>query len=124
MGTSQGGGLVLALASLDERVKAVVAHLPFFCDMRHNQAFKGSDLDKPEYLNTFDFFDPVNLASRCRSPALLSTGGKDATSPQESIRAIFDHLGGIKSLAHYPDLPHTSCGDFYEMSWQWMERYL
>ncbi|HRE80812.1 MAG TPA: acetylxylan esterase, partial [Opitutaceae bacterium] len=34
VGTSQGGGIALAVGSLDSRVKAVVAHVPFLCDMR------------------------------------------------------------------------------------------
>ncbi|MBL8178866.1 MAG: acetylxylan esterase, partial [Bryobacterales bacterium] len=33
-GTSQGGGIVLAVAALDERVKVVAAHVPFLCDFR------------------------------------------------------------------------------------------
>jgi len=34
VGTSQGGGISLAVAVLDGRVKAVVAHVPFLCDFR------------------------------------------------------------------------------------------
>ena len=32
VGTSQGGGISLAVAALDSRVKAVVAHVPFLCN--------------------------------------------------------------------------------------------
>ncbi len=124
MGTSQGGGLVLAAAALDPRVKAVVAHLPYFCDMRHNPAFRGSEIDDPQKLATFDYFDPVNLAPRLRAPTLLSSGGRDDTCPPQTIRAVFDQLPGIKALARYPDLAHTSCADFYVMAWDWVDRYL
>ena len=34
VGTSQGGGMALAVTALDPRVKVVVAHVPFLCDMR------------------------------------------------------------------------------------------
>ncbi|MEJ7829462.1 MAG: acetylxylan esterase, partial [Segetibacter sp.] len=32
--SSQGGGIALAVAALDKRVKAVVAHVPFLCNFR------------------------------------------------------------------------------------------
>ena len=42
MGTSQGGGIVLAVAALDSRVKAVAAHVPFLCDMRRAALIPGA----------------------------------------------------------------------------------
>lgn len=124
MGTSQGGGIALSVAGIDSRLKACVAHVPFFCDMRNNSAYKGSELDNPAYLDTTDYFDPANLAYRIKAPTLLSSGGRDVTCPSDTIRAVFDRLSGIKALAHYPDLTHTTCGAFYGMSWDWMEKYL
>jgi cephalosporin-C deacetylase len=126
MGTSQGGMIVLAVGAIDQRVKAVVSHLPALCDFRKNPAQKLSPdlINDPAFLNTYDYFDPVNLAPLLRAPTLVSSGGKDTTCPDVTIRAVFDRLPGIKSLAHYPDLIHTSSGDFYEMSWDWMKRYL
>jgi cephalosporin-C deacetylase len=125
MGTSQGGGIVLAAGALDPRVRAVVAHVPYFCDVRNNASFRACELGQdPVFLDIFDAFDPVHLAPRLRAPTLISSGGRDKMCPPETIRAVFDRLPGIKSLAHYPDLTHTSCGDFYAMSWEWMERWL
>jgi len=124
MGTSQGGGIVLASSALIPRIKAVVAHVPYFCDMRHNTAFATGELDTPEHLATFDYFDPVQLAHRLHAPTLLSSGGKDATCPAETIRAVFDQLPGIKGLLHYPELIHTSSLGFYRASWEWMATYL
>ena len=125
MGTSQGGGLVLALGSIDPRVKAVVAHVPFLCDFRHHSGTLAADLAKdPRFLEPYEWVDPSQLASGLRAPTLLSSGGKDTTCPTEAIRAIFDRLPGIKSLAHFPELPHTTSIDFYQMAWEWMRRYL
>src|SRR5690349_3100122 len=45
-GTSQGGGMALAVASLDPRVRAVVAHVPFLCDMRQAARTEGSLIKK------------------------------------------------------------------------------
>jgi len=124
MGTSQGGGIVLSSSALEPRIRAVVAHVPFFCDMAHNSAFRGSELDKPENLATFTCFDPVSHAPHLHAATLLSSGGKDKTCPPETIRAVFDRLPGIKALAHYPELTHTSSPAFYRMGWEWMETYL
>ena len=133
MGTSQGGGLVLGLAALDPRVKAVTAHLPFMCNFRLTATIEGSlvrkllqqygDMNENSF-NTLDYFDPYVLAHQIKVPTLVSAGGKDQTCPAAGIRSVFDRLGGIKALAYYPELPHTSCGDFYKMSWEWMDRNL
>lgn len=125
VGTSQGGGMVLSATALDPRAKAVVAHVPYLCDMRHNMALGASELGQDaRFLNTFDLFDPVNLAPKLHAATLLSSGGKDKTCPPSTIRPVFDQLAGIKSLAHLPDLAHTFSTDFYQMSWDWMERYV
>lgn len=133
MGTSVGGGIVLAVAGLDARVKAVVAHVPCLCDMRLAATIEGCLLNTrleqygkriPDSFKTLDYFDPVNLARGLQAPVLVSAGGNDKVCPAEAIRSVFDKLAGIKALAFYPDLIHTSAGDFYSMSWEWMERHL
>ena len=139
IGISQGGGLVLAAAALDPRIKAVVARVPFLCDMRLAATIDNSLvkvlLDRygaltPGNLNTLDYFDPVNLAHRLQAPTLIGAGGKDTTCPAQTVRAVFDKLAGIKVLAIYPNMDHPSGSDshateaFYEMGWDWMERYL
>ncbi len=133
MGTSQGGGIVLAVGALDSRVKAVAAHVPFLCDMRRAALVPGALvktlLERHGVLNartlrTLDYFDPANLAEGLRAPVLLSAGGQDTICPPETIRSVFDRLPGIKSIVVYPALPHTSSGDFYKMGWEWMDRHL
>jgi cephalosporin-C deacetylase len=132
-GTSQGGGIALAAASLDTRLKAVVALLPFLCDMRRGARIEGSLVKKlldeagvndEAHLRTLDYFDPVQLVSTLRAPALVSSGGRDTTCPAETIRAVFDRIPGVKSLFHDPDLPHTSSETFYGLTWQWLDRWL
>ena len=133
MGTSQGGGIVLAVGGLEPRVQAVVAHVPFLCDMRRAARIEGSLIRKlledyhalsPENLRTLDYFDPLNLGQRLKAPTLVSAGGQDRGCPAETIKTVFERLAGIKSLVYYPELPHTSAGDFYRMSWEWMGRHL
>jgi cephalosporin-C deacetylase len=132
-GTSQGGGIALAVASLDSRVKAVVAHVPFLCDMRAAARTRGSLVGRlldqagrnnEEALRTLDYFDPLNLVPRLRSPALVSSGGKDLTCPSPGIRAVFDRIPSVKSLFQDPELIHTTSAPFYDMMWSWIDRYV
>lgn len=133
VGTSQGGGIAVAVAAIDRRVKVVVAHVPFLCDMRTaartpdalvKHLLDTAGLNNEAALHTLDYFDPLQLAPDLRAPVLLSAGGKDVTCPAATIRAVFERLPGIKALMFYPELPHTSCAAFYEMSWPWLDFYL
>jgi cephalosporin-C deacetylase len=133
MGTSQGGGIALAVAALDPRVRAVAAHVPCLCDMREAAAIPGSlvntllnkgNANRPSAWNTLDYFDPLRLAPNIHAPTLISAGGKDKTCPASTIRSVFDAVTATKTLAWYPDLPHTSSQSFYALSWTWMEMYL
>lgn len=133
MGTSQGGGIALAVAALDGRIRAVVAHVPCLSGMREAAAIAGSlvntlldkaNLNNPDAWNTLDYFDPLRLATTIRAPTLMSAGGKDRTCPASTIRSVFDSVTAVKSLAWYPELPHTSSASFYALSWTWMDLYV
>lgn len=131
--TSQGGGIALAVGSLDPRIRAVSAHVPFLCDMRLAARTPGAlvknALDKAgkndeATLRTLDFFDPLQLVPRLRVPTLISAGGKDTTCPATTIRNVFDRIESVKSLFHDPALIHTTSAPFYEMMWNWLDRYV
>lgn len=133
VGTSQGGGIALAVGSLDPRVKAVVAHVPFLCDMRTaartpnalvKKLLDAAGVNNEAALSTLDYFDPLQLVSALRVPVLMSAGGRDETCPAETIRATFDRIPSIKSLSWYPQLTHTSSSGFYDMTWPWLDLYL
>lgn len=123
-GTSQGGMLALQLASVDSRVSAVVSHVPYLCDVRHNPAFAQSLARDEVFLKTWDYFEPLHLAPHIRGATLLSAGGRDTTCPAETIHAVYDKLTCVRSIAHFPSLTHTSSGDFYAMGWEWITRNL
>ena len=135
MGSSQGAFLSLGVGAIDRRVRAVVAHVPFLCNLRHNPCFDlagGPDtywgnwkaVQDPKLINTFDYFDPVNLAHRLMMPVALSSGGRDKICPASSIRAVFDRLPGIRSLTHFPTMGHDPSSEFFAMGWNWMRTYL
>lgn len=129
--TSQGAGISLAVASLDSRVKVVVAHVPFLCNMRLAATMPSlvrGLLDKAKAnndksLHTLDYFDPLNLVSHLHVPVLMSAGGKDHTCPQQTIRSVYKRINSIKELKFYPNLAHTTCLDFYNYMWRWLDHY-
>ena len=115
--TSQGGGIALAVASLDQRIKAVVAHVPFLCDVRRAARIEGSlikklldtaQLNDEQHLRALEHFDPLQLVPALRAPALISSGGKDSVCPgprrfaPSSTRCL-----GVKSLFHDPKSART-----------------
>jgi cephalosporin-C deacetylase len=130
LGTSQGGGFALAVGALDPRVKAVVAHVPFLCDFRlaartpnsmvKNLLDRAGSNDEAA-LRTLDYFDPLQLAPKLRVPVLMSAGGKDEGCPAATIQSVYERLPGVKLLKNYPDLPHTTCLDFYNFTWPWLD---
>ncbi|TZF83273.1 prolyl oligopeptidase family serine peptidase [Pedobacter sp. BS3] len=132
MSTSQGGDICLAVAALDSRVKAVVAHVPFLCNMRLAATMPSlvkTVLDKggknnEKYLSTLDYFDPYQLAPAIRCPVFMSAGGKDVLCPQPTIQSVYNRLTCKKKIKIYPDLPHTTCLDFYKRRWPWVEKQL
>src|SRR5262249_4753624 len=74
-------------------------------------------------LRALEYFDPLRLAPRLHIPVLMSAGGKDEICPLSTIASVYQQLPGTnKTLKIYPDLPHTSCVDFYNLSWLWLER--
>lgn len=128
--TSQGGGISLAVAGLDSRVKAVVAHVSFLCNMPmaagtpsliKNRLDK-FNLNNSDALNVLAYFDCLQLAPMRKFPVLMSAGGKDTTCPLPTIQSVYERLRGKKSLKIYPDLTHTSCLDFYNQTWKWLEK--
>jgi cephalosporin-C deacetylase len=132
VGTSQGGGLSLVVGALDSRVKAVVAHVPFLCNFP--LAARTSSLVKKlldqagrndaTALRTLAYFDAWQLAPQLRVPVLMSAGGKDGVCPPATIRSVYDRIPGQnKTLKPYPNLAHTSCVDFYNATWPWLDEH-
>ena len=133
MGTSQGGGIALAVGALDSRTRAIVAHLPCLCDMREAARIPGSlinsqltkaDVNRSDAWDTLEYFDPLRLASSIHVPTLISAGGRDTVCPDSTIRPVFDAVKAVKALLWYPELPHTSSQSFYSLSWTWIDMYV
>lgn len=133
---SQGGGLTLATASLDSRLKVAVAEEPFLCNFpvaikittspyRELNDYAASHPDEHQaMLDTLAYFDTLNLVQNIQCPTLVDIGMKDETCPYRTIMPVFERIPAPKGLHIYPDLSHSPCTDFNAHARSWLHRYL
>ena len=115
-GSSQGGALSLAAASLvPSLVKAVVSQVPFLCHIRRMVTLVDTDpfheLVRFFRVNphrvaaaqrTLDYIDLLHLTPRATAPLLASAALMDATCPPSGIFAAVNAYGGPdKDIAVY-----------------------
>ncbi|TSB20383.1 acetylxylan esterase [Streptomyces benahoarensis] len=108
-GRSQGGACALAVAGLVPEVAAALIDVPFLTDIRRAlevtedgpygelaRYFAGERLDIDRALATLDHVDGLNFAARAQTPALFSTGLRDAVTPPSTGFAAYHHYAGPK----------------------------
>ena len=123
LGTSQGGGITLAVAGLVEGLVAAVPRVPFLCDFRRASVITDSDPYKQigRYLavhrhraeqvhEVLSYFDGVNFAKRATAPALFSTALMDATCPPSTVFGAFHEYAGEKRITVWPYNGHEGGG--------------
>jgi cephalosporin-C deacetylase len=130
-GTSQGGGLALAVAGLSSDVRAAAIDVPFLCHWR--RAVEATDADPyhelTRYLSvrrdqvdsaftTLSYCDGVNFATRATAPALFSVGLMDDICPPSTVFAAFNHYAGPHDIRVWPYNGHDA-GELVQQS----ERY-
>ena len=128
VGTSQGGGIALAVAGLSEISKGLVSNVPFLCHFR--RAVQITDnapyseivnylkvhRDKEEIVfRTLSYFDGVNFAARAKIPALFSVALMDKTCPPSTVFAAYNHYAGPKEIKVYPFNEHEGGESFQRM---------
>jgi cephalosporin-C deacetylase len=136
-GFSQGGGLSLAVAALDDRPALTMPGMPFLCHFERpleiSKAYPYWELadyirkypDRAERVfQTLSYFDNLNLADRIKCPALVSVGLIDEICPPSTIFAVYNRLNVPKHLAvfpyHTPERPETQ----WEIEIHWANHYL
>ncbi|MCH8349672.1 MAG: acetylxylan esterase [Chloroflexi bacterium] len=133
---SQGGGLTLATAALDHRLRVAVAEEPFLCNYPVSVDITTSPYRElcdytaqhPEQreaiLETLSYFDCKSLAPLIECPTLMNIGLKDETCPSTTIMPVFEQIPGLKAIHVYPELTHSPCTDFNAHAMNWLRRYL
>ncbi len=122
-GASQGGGLTLACAALEPRIRRAAPIYPFLCDY---QRVWEMDLDEgayeelKSYFRRFDprhereaaiftqlgYVDVQHLAPRIRAEVRLAVGLRDKICPPSTQFAAYNKISAPKSLDLYPEFAH------------------
>ena len=125
-GISQGGGLCIAAAGLDQSIKAVMTNVPFLCHYR--RATEITDVNPYEEIahflrihrnreadvfRTLSYFDGLNFAVRARGAALFAVGLMDDICPPSTVYAAYNHYAGPKDIRVYRYNYHDGGGTFH-----------
>jgi cephalosporin-C deacetylase len=137
MGASQGGGLTLACAALEPRIKRIAPCYPFLSDY---QRVWDMDLAKDAYeelryyFRSFDpfheregeiftrlgYIDVQHLASRIKAQTLMAITLMDPICPPSTQFAAFNKIKAKKQTALYPDYGHEYLREWGDKTFQFM----
>lgn len=130
VGGSQGGGIALAAAGLDAKVRAMMADVPFLCDFPRAIGMTPRDpypeivrylavhRDKvADVMETLRYFDGICFGARCRASALFSVAMMDTICPPSTVFAAFNAFAGAdKAIREYAFNDHEGGGGFHEQA--------
>src|SRR5690606_6149384 len=118
-GTSQGGGLALAVGALHREVAAVVADVPFLCHFERavtvTDAAPYSEITSylsvhrgaaEQVFRTLSYVDGVTMARRVTVPTMVSVALMDTTCPPSTVFAAANALPSPPRLEVYPFNDH------------------
>lgn len=123
-GPSQGGGLAIACAALEPRIRRVAPVYPFLCDYRRvwemDLADQGAYKELVTYFRRHDprhhreaeiferlgYIDVQHLASRIAGEVLFTVALQDTVCPPSTQYAAYNKIESSKQLQLYPDFGH------------------
>jgi cephalosporin-C deacetylase len=122
-GFSQGGGLTIACAALEPRVRAAAPVFPFLSDYQRvweldlaTEAYEElraylrrrdpthERID--EMWRTLGYVDVQHLAPRIEADVLMLTGLMDSVCPPSTQFAAYNRISSRKEMVLYPDFEH------------------
>lgn len=121
-GGSQGGGLTMAVAALDDRPVLALADVPSNSNLTQRvEGQHGAFASVAEYikkhpdeldlvLDNLSYFDTMNMADRITCRVFASVALKDDTCPPQMYFATYNRIAGEKDIAIYPFNGHEGGG--------------
>ena len=121
VGVSQGGGLAILLAGLDDRVKLLACSNPshgehtglkydkasaFPYYIKQSRQLVGTPTHEAQTIAASKYYDAIYCANRYDGPAYFLTGLLDDVNPPATVFASFNQLKGSKVMYHSRDLNH------------------
>ena len=137
MGGSQGGGLTLACAALEPRIRRAAPTFPFLCDYQRVwemelakdayeelksffRQFDPQHQREREIFTTLGYIDCQHLARRIQAEVLMGVGLMDTICPPSTQYAAFNKITSRKQVELYPDFGHEDLPGFNEKVMQFM----
>jgi len=122
-GGSQGGGLTLACAALEPRIRRAAPIFPFLCDYQRVwemdlalnayeelrlffRMFDPRHEREAEIFTRLGYIDIQHLAHRVQAEVLMPVGLMDAVCPPSTQFAAYNKIQSKKELLLYPDFGH------------------
>jgi cephalosporin-C deacetylase len=138
-GGSQGGGLTLACAALEPRIKLAAPVFPFLSDYRRvwdidqihgaynelQEWFRRRDpLHQREdaFFTQLGYIDIQHLAPRIQAEVLMAVALQDTTCPPSTQFAAYNKIRSSKSLLLYPDFNHEGLPGLNDAIFRMMKR--
>lgn len=136
-GGSQGGGLTLACAALEPRIRRLAPYISFLSDYRRvweMDLAKDAYMELQQYFRHFDprheredeiftqlgYIDNQHLAKRIRGEALIGVGLMDTVCPPSTQFATYNKMTSKKKIMIYPDFGHEGFPEFGDMTFEFM----
>lgn len=137
MGGSQGGGLTLACAALEPRIKRLAPVFPFLCDYRrvwemdlainayeelrlYFRMFDPQHKREDQIFETLGYIDVQYLTNRIQGDVLMAVGLMDQVCPPSTQFAAYNKITANKQLSIYPDFGHEGLPGFSDQTLQFM----
>ena len=141
MGGSQGGGLTLACAALEPRIRLALPTFPFLSDYKRVWEM---DLDVDAYhelKHYFRRFDPLHqredaiferlgyvdvqhLSPKIEAEVKMTVGLRDEICPPSTQFAAYNKIESPKSVILYPDYAHETPSSHADLEFQWLSELL
>ncbi|MDR0405551.1 MAG: acetylxylan esterase [Clostridiales bacterium] len=132
-GGSQGGGLTIACAALEPRIRKAAPMYPFLSDYRRvwqmdlavnayeelKKFFRNFDPRherEEEIFTKLGYVDIKNIAKRIKAEVLMATGLMDTICPPSTQFAAYNRIVSPKNVVIYPDFGHERLPDFDDMT--------
>ncbi len=141
MGGSQGGGLTLACAALEPRLRIAAPVFPFLCDYQRVwemdlakdayeelrlffRAFDPLHRRETEIFTRLGYIDAQHLAPRIRAKVMMTVGLMDTICPPSTQFAAYNKITAPKELVIYPDFGHEMLPEIPDRQYLWMMEML
>ncbi|MFZ0547002.1 MAG: acetylxylan esterase [Candidatus Promineifilaceae bacterium] len=139
MGGSQGGGLTLACAALEPRIRQAAPTFPFLSDFQRTWELnldKGAYQELRDYFRRFDplhkreyqifeklgYIDVHHLSPRITAEVLFSITLLDEICPPSTQFAAYNNISSPKTADIYPDFAHENLPEHNDRVFQFMNK--